>query len=624
MSRINQFTFALFLICCSALFISIQAQTPRVSTVNITAEADKVRINAQGEISEMRINVRDEQGTVVFESGAITGQQLDWDMKDAQGERVAPGTYLVTVTFHNAAGKLSKRVTQVTVAEDAKASTQAAVEPAPNAPQATITGSGTAGKIAKFTGAATIGNSVITESAGKIGIGTAAPTTTLTVASTAANTAAILASDNAAGGIGVKGTSSNATGTGVWGLHTATTGATPGVKGETNSTAANAAGVLGVVTSNNPGFQAAGVRGEAAGSGAGVVGSAPGGQGVSGFSTTGFGVYGVSSRNTGVLGTSTSGRGVRGVSISSYGMWGSSDSSNGVYGDSQSGYGVLGTSFSKTGVFGSSINSYGVWGLSENDIGVYGQARRSGNGVRGISNSGRGVFGYSISGEGVYGQSGGNDGILGESSSSGHSGVAGVNRSSGNGVYGESASGYAGYFAGHVRVDGTLTKASGSFKIDHPLDPANKTLSHSFVESPDMMNIYNGNVTLDRKGQAVVVMPAYFNALNRDFRYQLTAIGQPGPKLYIAEKIAINRFKIAGGKPGMEVSWMVTGIRQDAYAEAHRIPVEEDKPAKERGTYLNPEVFGQPKEKGVERARQAEQTRQQTAEAARAQTPLQK
>jgi len=153
--------------------------------------------------------------------------------------------------------------------------------------------------------------------------------------------------------------------------------------------------------------------------------------------------------------------------------------------------------------------------------------------------------------------------------------------------------------SGNVHVLGTLTKAGGSFMIDHPLDPANKYLYHSFVESPDMMNIYNGMVALDGKGEAVVTLPDWFSALNRDFRYQLTAIGSPGPNLYIADEISNNHFKIAGGAPGGKVSWQVTGIRQDAYANAHRIPVEQDKPGAEKGTYLHPELFGAPPEKGI-------------------------
>jgi trimeric autotransporter adhesin len=146
--------------------------------------------------------------------------------------------------------------------------------------------------------------------------------------------------------------------------------------------------------------------------------------------------------------------------------------------------------------------------------------------------------------------------------------------------------------AGNLSIAGNLTKGSGSFKIDDPLDPANKYLSHSFVESPDMMNIYNGVVVLDSNGEAAVNLPDYFQALNRDFRYQLTAIGAPGPNLYIAEEISGNRFRIAGGKAGAKVSWQITGVRQDAYANAHRIKVEEDKPIQERGRYLHPELFG--------------------------------
>lgn len=146
---------------------------------------------------------------------------------------------------------------------------------------------------------------------------------------------------------------------------------------------------------------------------------------------------------------------------------------------------------------------------------------------------------------------------------------------------------------GSLIVTGTVSKGGGSFTIDHPLDPANKTLSHSFVESPDMMNIYNGNVTTDRRGEAVVTLPEWFEALNRDFRYQLTVIGQFAQAI-VASKIKNNRFRIKTNRPGVEVSWQVTGIRQDAYANRHRIPVEKEKPERERGSYLHPEAFAQP------------------------------
>jgi hypothetical protein len=147
---------------------------------------------------------------------------------------------------------------------------------------------------------------------------------------------------------------------------------------------------------------------------------------------------------------------------------------------------------------------------------------------------------------------------------------------------------------GDLKVGGTLSKAAGQFKIDHPLDPANKYLAHSFVESPDMKNIYDGVVVFNANGEAVVELPAWFEPLNQDFRYQLTPLGAPAPNLYIAEEIRGNRFRIAGGSTGQKVSWQVTGIRHDAYANAHRLVVEEAKVGEERGRFLHPELHGQP------------------------------
>jgi len=157
---------------------------------------------------------------------------------------------------------------------------------------------------------------------------------------------------------------------------------------------------------------------------------------------------------------------------------------------------------------------------------------------------------------------------------------------------------YAGYFNGDVNVTGTLSKGGGSFKIDHPLDPENKYLQHSFIESPDMMNVYNGNVLLGNNGEATVELPEYFNALNKDFRYQLTCIGGYAP-VYIADEISGNQFRIAGGEPGMKVSWMVTGIRKDAWANVNRIQVEVEKPENEKGLYLHPEALGFAPEKQI-------------------------
>ena len=135
--------------------------------------------------------------------------------------------------------------------------------------------------------------------------------------------------------------------------------------------------------------------------------------------------------------------------------------------------------------------------------------------------------------------------------------------------------------------------------IDHPLDPENKYLYHSFVESPDMMNIYNGNITTDANGDAVITLPDWFESLNKDFRYQLTVIGTFAQAI-VGSEIKDNHFAIKTNAANVKVSWQVTGVRQDVFAKAHRIRVEEDKPEKERGYYLHPELFHQPEEKGIE------------------------
>ena len=151
---------------------------------------------------------------------------------------------------------------------------------------------------------------------------------------------------------------------------------------------------------------------------------------------------------------------------------------------------------------------------------------------------------------------------------------------------------------GDCEISGTLQKGAGGFKIDHPLDPENKYLNHSFVESPEMKNIYDGVVILDNKGEAVVILPEWFEALNKDFRYQLTCIGGFA-NVYIAEKVQDNQFKINGGFPGLEVSWQVTGIRKDAYANENRIEVEVLKNDNDAGKYLHPDAFGISKTLGI-------------------------
>jgi hypothetical protein len=144
-------------------------------------------------------------------------------------------------------------------------------------------------------------------------------------------------------------------------------------------------------------------------------------------------------------------------------------------------------------------------------------------------------------------------------------------------------------FSNDILVEGNLlVEGTKNFEIDHPLDPLNKTLDHAAIESSEVLNQYSGNITLDANGEATVNFPDWFSSINTDFRYQLTAVGAPGPNLYVAKKVNGNRFTIAGGTPGMEVSWQVTGKRNDAYMQAHPFQVERTKSEKMRGHSMLP------------------------------------
>ena len=219
----------------------------------------------------------------------------------------------------------------------------------------------------------------------------------------------------------------------------------------------------------------------------------------------------------------------------------------------------------------------------------------NGCGVRGMVHGGGGTGVLGQGPVGVYGQATGH--YMLPSTSFGVYGKA-MNVSPPDASYGVYSNGDA-YVYGDLGVLGTISKSACNFKIDHPLDPENKYLYHSSVESPDMKNVYDGVATMDAKGEATVQLPSYFEALNRDFRYQLTCIGGFAP-IYVAEEISTNVFKIAGGTTGMKVSWQVTGIRKDPFAEANPIQAEVDKPDTERGKYLHPKAYGLGEEYGID------------------------
>jgi trimeric autotransporter adhesin len=295
------------------------------------------------------------------------------------------------------------------------------------------------------------------------------------------------------------------------------------------------------------------------------------------------------SNGTAMIGFGGVGEGAYGVV--GYGSQGTSsydDGGNGAYFD-----GGAGTSYGGSGAYmqggtgkypGAGAVLYGA----NDSVATYG-----GDGADlfgGSSNTAYGGTGAQIFGGGSQNGTGGMGAFIEGGSSNSSAGGDGIEAAAGQGTSGTV---YAGYFAGNVKVTGTLSAGAKNFQIDHPLDPANKYLNHTSIESSEMVNIYSGNVTTDESGVATVQLPDWFETVNGDFRYQLTVLGQFAQAI-VSQKIANHQFRIRTNAANVEVSWQVTGVRHDAFAKANPLVVEQAKPANERGFYANPELYGQP------------------------------
>jgi len=407
----------------------------------------------------------------------------------------------------------------------------------------------------------------------------------------------VIGQGDTASGIGVSGSgyiggnfeTSHTNGAGVQGAASALSGVTRGVIGVTASVSAGACGVHGIA--GNTSGEAYGVVGQAMSSvGVGVHGTSPyvgvrgtGFTGVEGFGSS-IGLYG-DGDNYGVIGAGAV-----------YGVDGGSDTGVGAHGQSVSGIGVQGISSTNTGVLGRiEAGGFGVKGeaSSASAYAVHGSnTATTGGAFAGyFTSSGtdaRGVYGLATSSTGLT------YGTLGQSNSA----------SGGYGVWGlaNASTGWSVWAQGRLGASGTK-----SFCIDHPLDPENKYLLHYSSESPTPQNFYSGNVTTDASGKAWVTLPDYFAEVNTNFKYQLTVVDDNESNTFVqakvGRKIQGNTFLVMTSAPQVEVSWRIEADRNDLWVRKHGAPDVQEKNEYTRGTYLEPELYGLPKERGTFYAR---------------------
>ncbi len=124
------------------------------------------------------------------------------------------------------------------------------------------------------------------------------------------------------------------------------------------------------------------------------------------------------------------------------------------------------------------------------------------------------------------------------------------------------------------------------------------------MESPEVLNIYRGNINLDGNGEATVSLPEYFNSININYSYNLTPIGQQAPNLFIKEEVnGTGSFIISGGNANQKISWVVYAERNDLYMQRERENkpemVEVEKEGENKGKYLMPSLYNQPPEMGI-------------------------
>ncbi len=289
------------------------------------------------------------------------------------------------------------------------------------------------------------------------------------------------------------------------------------------------------------------------------------------------------------------GPGVRSTSAGGHGLWGVTEamSAAGVLADNPLGEAIVGRRPGRKGadLFDPSDDpsDAGIGAVVGRNDG------RNGPGVRGFQT-------HPLGGYGVLGQAGISGGVGTavraenvNAANAGNALEAVTNNAAGaSAILGQAPAGSnAATFNGKVQINGdlTVTGAKFGFHIDDPRAPAERTLTHTPVESDALTVVYSGNARTGRNGRATVKLPSYATVLGGDWRYQLTTIGRLG-QVIVERELRNGAFVIRTQHANTKVSWMVTGLRTDRQAKAHPVIASQAKLGDALGKHLDPAFYG--------------------------------
>ncbi|HMX29894.1 MAG TPA: hypothetical protein PKC13_30190, partial [Blastocatellia bacterium] len=92
------------------------AQTPQPATqqeakqqdVTIIIQQEKVRFTAQKAVAEMRLQIFDQSGQLVYDSGPLAEGELNWALQDGNGGAIKSGLYAYTLSVKEAGAEAAR------------------------------------------------------------------------------------------------------------------------------------------------------------------------------------------------------------------------------------------------------------------------------------------------------------------------------------------------------------------------------------------------------------------------------------------------------------------------------------------------------------------------------------